>query len=162
MRILDTIQGQPIIETDDRDRVLFIANADVDCDGSGGNPDHDPDFQPDTSLHFEGRALNPYKERYIVVPPAVVLKTRGTILGCFAQVTNLRTGVVVTAVVGDLGPTRKIGEVSVACAKALGLNPSPIDGGTDAMIIGYEIFPSESANIDGISYDLQPYRGGDA
>lgn len=156
MRLLDTISGVQVVETTDA-RVVFIADADIDCDGSGGNPDHDPYFQPETTLRFQGRSLNAYKERFIVVPPVVARRTRGIVLGCHAIVTNLLTRKIVTAVVGDIGPTRKIGELSVACAIALGLDGNPNHGGTDEHIIGYEILPGVAAGVDGTIYDLQPY-----
>lgn len=159
MRLLGTIQGAEIIETTDG-RVAFIADADIDCDGSGGNPDKDPFFQAATTLRQGGKSLNAYRERFVVVPPVVVLKTRGIVMGCQAFVTNLRTGKVITAVVGDLGPTKKIGELSCACADALGINPHPNTGGTSERIVGYEIIPGMPALVEGTTYDLQAYKGG--
>lgn len=157
MRLLGTIAGVQIVEATDA-RVVFISGAAIDSDGSGGNLDKDPFFQPDTTLHHNAKALNAYKERFVVVPPLIVQKTRGIVFGCQAFVTNLITGKVVTAVVGDLGPAAKIGEISVACAQALGLNSNPNHGGTDAKAIGYEILPGVAASVDGIVYDLQPWR----
>jgi hypothetical protein len=165
MRTLITLQGcpiyhfQPQIDGGD-ERVVFTADADIDCDGSGGNPDHDPYFQPDTTLHYEGRALNAYKERFIVVPPAVCRGTKGRVLGSRVRVHYLRTGRICDAVVGDIGPTKKVGELSPACALALGMNPNPNTGGEDhyGMVV-YEIWPEQPAILDGVQYQLMKYGG---
>lgn len=144
------------METTDN-RIVFIADADIDCDGSGGNPDHDPYYQSETTLKFRGRSLNAYKERFVVVPPVVAKHTVGIVLGSHAFVTNLKTNKMTTAVVGDIGPMTKIGELSVACAIAIGLDGNPNHGGTDEQMIGYEVLPGVAAFVDGVVYDLQPY-----
>lgn len=154
MRTLAVIQGCTITERDDLS-VVFNADADVDCDGLGGNPHHDKYFQPDTFYHHNGHALTAEKVPYVVVPPVVVRATKGVVMGCKVIVTNLKNGKVVHAVVGDLGPTRKIGEVSVLCAERLGLSGDPNTGGTDEHIIKYEIFPGIPAEVDGEPYELQ-------
>ena len=150
-RIL-TISGVEVLW--DGVRATWKAGAAVDVDGSGSSHG-DPCFQPDTSLHRNGTALNADRERYIVVPPQVCITLRGIVLGCQAFVTW--RGSMVTAVVGDIGPRSKIGELSYACAKALGMNPSPIIGGVDAREVHYEIRPGVPAQVDGIIYKLQRY-----
>ena len=155
MTLLPIINGERIIELPSG-KVVFIGDADIDCDGSGGNPDHDPYFQPDTTLHRNGRALNAYLERFIVVPPAIVCGVPGVVMGCQAHAVNLLNGRECTAVVGDLGPTSKIGELSVACAIALGLNGNPNYGGTSEHVIFYSLKPGQAAIVDGIRYELQP------
>lgn len=157
MKILDTVQNVLIIEHSNS-WVSFIGDLDVDCDGSGGNPDHDPYFQPDTTLHFKDKALNAQEVPFIVVPPIVVRATKGIILGSQAYVTNLKTGVVIEAVVGDLGPTRKIGEGSPALAVLLGLSGNANYGGTSERIIGYEIDVGVPAIVTGITYSLQKWK----
>jgi hypothetical protein len=159
MRIIDEIQGCPIYELSDG-TVFFVADADIDCDGSGGNPEHDPYFQDDTFYHDDGKALNAYDVPFVVVPPSVVLQTRKIVMGCAAIVTNLMTGEHVNCVVGDLGPMRKIGEISVAAARAISVNPNPKVGGEENRIIAYEIRPGLPAyKSTGSFYALQSYRG---
>jgi hypothetical protein len=86
---------------------------------------------------------------YIVAPSQ--FSKIGGILGCKCIVTNTKTGKVVEGVVGDYGPRNKIGEASMACAKALGINPNPRIGGTDDTIIKYQIFPNTPAD----GYEIQ-------
>lgn len=80
---------------------------------------------------------------YIVVPPVIVNKTAGIVRGCKARVT--RGDKVVDCVVADLGPARKIGELSIAAARALGLNASPRHGGTEQQELLYELWPGIAA-----------------
>jgi len=136
-------------------RLEWVAGMTIDCDGSGGNPDNDPYFQDDTSLHYEGEALNAYEVPFIVVPPAVVKAVAPIVMGCMAIVINLKKGLVAQAVVGDRGPTKKIGEASCECADRVGLNSDPNHGGTDEKIIRYIIFPGIPAVVDGVEYNLQ-------
>jgi hypothetical protein len=153
MRIIATIDGEAISELDDG-TVTFRAKAAVDTDGIG--PLHgDPDAQKDTSLHLNGKALNADVDRYIVVPPAIIKGVKGIVLGCQAHCKNLKNGMETEAVVGDVGPRTKIGEISVACAKALGIDPSPTSGGTNEHIIHYSVKPGTPATVDGKRYQLQ-------
>jgi len=109
--IIDTIQGSPICRVtgdDGAEVVTFIAGAQVDNDGSGGNPEHDPSFQPDTKLHNNGKPLDAETELYVVVPPVIIQRTKGVVMGsmvhCYNQKTKLHTtGVLWT---GLLGSTR--------------------------------------------------------
>ena len=93
---------------------------------------------------------------YIVVPPAIRNGVKGVVMGCLAHVTNTLNGKHIAAVVGDIGPRKKIGEISCACASAIGLNPSPISGGVDEHVIEYVIFPGVPAIVNGETYNLQP------
>lgn len=161
-RLLATLTGEgftaPIYELSNL-AVFFVGDMDIDCDGSGGNPDHDPYFQADTSLHYHGKALNAYEVPYVVVPPVVAQRTKGIVLGARALVTHLETGKQAVAVVGDIGPSNKVGEGSPALAKLLGLDPNPNHGGTERPVIAYEIFPGVAAEVNGVLYDLQSYGG---
>lgn len=149
-RILATIQGEDIVEHDDGS-VTYTSTAHVDDDGSGGNPWHDPDFQPHTSLkHRDGSSLNAETEAYIVVPPAVVHDVPGVVLGCKAAVEY--GDLVAAAVVGDVGPAKKLGELSPACARLIGANPSSVSGGVDTQVVKYTIWPGVPAP----GYVLQP------
>jgi hypothetical protein len=155
-RIIGTIEGEIIRENDDGS-VSYRAKLAVDTDGSG--PLHgDPCAQTDTSLHLDGKALNADEDRYIVVPPAILLGVNGVVLGCQAHLKNVRNGMETDAVVGDIGPHRKLGEASVATAKALGINPSPTSGGVDEHIVEYTLWPGQPALVDGKQYLLQPHR----
>jgi hypothetical protein len=75
-------------------------------------------------------------------------------------VTNTENGAAVEAVVADSGDDSHIGEISVACAKALGLrtgNPHEANGGgTSQPVIRYQFFPGTAAIVNGITYPLQP------
>lgn len=154
MRIIATIEGEQITENDDG-TVSYRAKAAVDTDGSG--PLHgDPDAQADTSLHHEGKPLNADIVPYIVVPPAISDGVAGIVLGCQAIVTNSRNGARTAAVVGDIGPHKKLGEISVCCAKNLGIDPSPTRGGEDSHVIEYVLYPDTPAVVGGIKYALQP------
>lgn len=80
---------------------------------------------------------------YVVVPPLVVQRTVGVVRGCQARVTW--RGRSVDCVVADRGPANRIGEISIAAARALGLNPSPRNGGTEAAEVQYELWPGRAA-----------------
>lgn len=155
-RILATIQGQDIHHeiSNGYETVEFTGDMDIDCDGTGGNPFHDPCFQPDTRYHFQGKALHAEKVPYMVVPPIVIKGTVGIVLGALCEVTY--RGKTALAVVGDSGPTRKVGEGSPRLAELLGINPNPNHGGTDDFAVHYKIHVGVPAVIDGVHYTLQP------
>lgn len=128
----------------------------IDGDGSGGNLENDPYFQSDTSLHYQGKALNARKDIYIVVPPQIEKAVKGIVLGCQALVVDTMTGKETDAVVGDTGPRNKIGEMSIACAKVLGIPSSPISGGENRRDVTYQIYPGVAAEVNGKKYSLHP------
>jgi hypothetical protein len=74
-----------------------------------------------------------------VVLPGLVRDRGGARLGDFATVRNRRNGKVSHAIYADGGPRGKIGEGSIALAKALGIPSSPKTGGTDSDIV-YVVF----------------------
>lgn len=153
MRTIVVIDREPVTELDDG-TVTFKGKVAIDTDGLG--PLHgDPCAQKDTSLHFAGKALNADVDRYIVVPPDIIKGVRGIVLGCQAHCLNTKNGMETDAVVGDIGPHKKLGEMSVACAKALGINPSPTSGGTAEHIVHYSLKPGTPAFVDGKTYELQ-------
>jgi hypothetical protein len=80
---------------------------------------------------------------YVVVPPLIVQKTAGVVRGCKARVTLGAKSV--DCVVADRGPRTKIGELSIAAARALGLPSSPRHGGTDKPELLYELWPGVAA-----------------
>lgn len=140
------------MENDDLS-VQFISKAAIDSDGVG--PHHgDHTAQDETSYKPD---LNADVDRYIVVPPAIISGVTGVVIGCQAHVVNAKNGKFTDAVVGDIGPHHKLGEISCACASAIGLNPSPVDGGVDAHVIKYTLWPGTPANVEGKIYVLQPH-----
>lgn len=80
---------------------------------------------------------------YIVVPPLVVQRTAGVVRGCKARATY--KGKSVDCVVADLGPSQRVGELSIAAAKALGIPASPRDGGIGLPEVLYELWPGVAA-----------------
>lgn len=135
--------------------VRLLGDADIDNDGSGGNPDGDKYHQDDTTLHRDGKALNAYEESFVVVPPVVIQKTKGIVLGSLCLVENTFSQDACMAVVADLGPMFKVGELSPACARQIGVNPNPVTGGESRKIIRYTIFVGVPARINGVQYVLQ-------
>lgn len=153
MRLVATIEGESIIEFTDL-RVVYLSKAAIDADGSGSSHG-DKYFQPDTSLHLNGKPLNADEDKYVVVPPAIIFGVKGIVMGCHAHIKNLTNGKESDAVVGDTGPHKKLGEISIALAKALGLNSSPISGGEFKHTIFYTLYPGKAALVDGKQYVLQ-------
>ncbi len=102
------------------------------------------------------RYVDSGKVPYVVVPPSVRKKARGVVMGCRCLVTNIQTGVSCEAVVADIGPSAKIGEGSIALAKALGINHDVKKGGTERKIIRYEMFPGTPAKVNGEQFKLIP------
>lgn len=139
--------------------VHFVSDADQDNDGSGGNPEHDPCHQNDTTLHGpDGRALNAYKVPFVVVPPLVCQKTKGIVLGSECLLTNKSNGKQTLCVVGDIGPRTKTGEMSPEAAKRIGAKITAFNG-DERRIYDYEIRVGKPAVIDGVRYSLRPYHG---
>jgi hypothetical protein len=77
-------------------------------------------------------------------------------------VTNTKNNKSVEAVIADSGPRNKLGEISLACAKAIGVPAGegakyPANsGGIDSHIIHYQLFPGVPAVVNGVTYPLQP------
>ncbi len=91
---------------------------------------------------------------YIVVPPVVRKKSKGIVLGCMAKIVNTQNRKYCWAVVADIGPQKKVGEISIAAARLIGINDNPRTGGTDDFVISYELYPGMPAQINGVTYDL--------
>jgi hypothetical protein len=124
--------------------VFWKADMDIDCDGRSGprcNRDTDPSFQSMTSFQqSDGRYLSSETLPFVVVPvPSRIwdYRVHGIKGGSVAAV--IHEGRVQYAVVGDTGPQNVIGEASYATAKALGISPDPISGGT-ASGVTYIVF----------------------
>lgn len=133
-----------------------MADADIDVDGQvfSGTDNGDPDFQPDTTLHYEGKPLNSDVDKWMVLPGPCIDNVAPVVMGCQGVV--FYQGRSCPCVVGDQGPTRKIGEISRAVALALGIDPSPTEGGVDDASVRYEWIPGQAALVDGRQYTLKP------
>ena len=96
---------------------------------------------------------------YIVVPPMIIKGVAGVVMGCRAVVTNTKNGRKTEAVVADAGPKDHLGEMSVACAIAIGVptgrSHAAIGGGADSPSINYQLFPGVAAVVNGVTYPLQ-------
>jgi hypothetical protein len=91
---------------------------------------------------------------YIVVPPIIISAVRGIVKGCQAYATY--KGKTYSGVVADVGPRTKIGEVSIAMAKLLGIPSSPRTGGLNKPDITYTVHPGEPAVVNDEIFVLQP------
>ncbi|APV40793.1 hypothetical protein PFAS1_16085 [Pseudomonas frederiksbergensis] len=80
---------------------------------------------------------------YIVVPVQVIKLTEGIVLGCLARATY--NGQSVDCVVADVSSSKKVGELSIAAAEALGIKSSPRNGGTNDPNVLYELWPGVPA-----------------
>lgn len=118
-------------------------------------------YQPTTSFQFtDGSQINADEIPYVVLPRAKgadgewaspdrvdgnPFHDAGIQRGDYVKLTNPETGKSVYAIYGENGPQNQVGEISMAAARALGINPSPISGGftemTDARYLKYEFFP---------------------
>jgi len=154
VKTLTIIQDRPVNLHGDG-HLSFIADADIDCDG-GANPQHDPCWQRDTTLHHHGHPVDAERVPFIVVPPSIVRAVAPVVMGCQAKITNTLNGQSCLAVVADTGPAKKLGELSPAAARRLGINPNPNTGGESRPVILYELWPGQPATVDGESYQLQP------
>lgn len=108
---------------------------------------------PDKSASDPAAYVDSETVPYIVVPPLIIQQTKGVVCGCKARVTL--NGVSVDCVVADRGPKSKIGEISIAAARKLGINPSPRNGGREIPDVFYELWPGVPAE----EYVLRPASG---
>lgn len=143
--------GTPIVqEEDDPAPGAFISATALNLfdENGGGLPDRSP-------FKYVDSATVPY----ISLPHIVIQNARGVVVGCRCVVTNSRTGQTVEGVVADSGNNDHIGEISVACAKAIGIpvgKPHEANGGgTNQPIVQYEFFPDTAAEVNGVTYPLQ-------
>lgn len=80
---------------------------------------------------------------YVVIPPLVLQSTDEPLRGAKARVTY--RGKSIDCVVADLGPSKSVGELSVAAARMLGIPESPRNGGVSTQDVLYEIWPGIAA-----------------
>lgn len=128
--ILDTIQGIPIYLTvnpvNGIECVSYTAGFEIDNDGINPAGD-DPDHQNSTSLQKNGQSCNSLVDLGGVVPPQIIAKTKGIVMGSICIATY--SGLSVMGVVYDEGEATRLGEGSVAFANALGIPSDPLTGG---------------------------------
>lgn len=112
-----------------------------------------------TSYRYKGMArTNPmaYVDAnsvvYIVLPGHWRKEAKGIVLGCRAQVTDTKTGLVTPATVLDFGPKAKLGEASIACARFFKVPSSPKNGGTEEKRFIYQFWTGQAAP----GFELQP------
>lgn len=130
----------------------------TDNDKSSGNPAVQGSGDPAPGYYVSATSLvDPaysrlQQRRYVdsetipyIVLPAEVTKATGIRLGDFVVVLNAKTGKRSYAIFADGGPRGKIGEGSIALATALGVPPSPKNGGTSSTIIFYLAFPGSGS-----------------
>jgi hypothetical protein len=93
-----------------------------------------------TAAHDPNVAVDDYRRyvpansvAYVSVPPEIL--QLGAKLGDGCLVTDRDTGKSVQAIIGDVGPHRKLGEVSVFCAASIGIDSSPRNGGAGRGVI---------------------------
>ena len=119
-------------------------------------PDKNGQPLPDSSpFKYVDSATVPF----IVVPPIIIKAVSEIVLGCQWLVTNSKTGKTTEAVVADVGPSNHLGEISVACAKAIGVSTGTTHaangGGALPAAIRYQLFPGVPAVVNGVTYPLQ-------
>jgi hypothetical protein len=87
-------------------------------------------FDPDNpNVRDPRRYVDASEIPYIVIHPKVLNFAR---LGDFATVVNLQNGKTSAAIVADEStPSLRVGEGSIALARALGIDPNPRSGGKD-------------------------------
>jgi hypothetical protein len=118
--------GRPVIQRSGRFKGYYVSTTSLhNAAGSPTNP---------------GTYVDARKIPYIVLPPEF-MKQFSVALGDLAVVTNQKNGRSSFAIFADVGPHGKIGEGSVALARALGLNDDPRYGGTGNPDIAYLVFP---------------------
>jgi hypothetical protein len=93
---------------------------------------------------------------YVVVPPIIISKTQGAVMGCRAKVTY--NGKSVECMVADVGPHGKIGELSIAAAEAVGIPSSPRTGGVSSGV-RYDIYPGQHFTLNGQELPIMRANG---
>ena len=131
--------------------IWWIGPAMIDSDGSGGNLEHDPFFQPRTSLRVDGKSLNARQVPFLVMTLGEMDEVSEKVLGSSARITNIETGDCTPGVVGDVGGEQDDGEISIFAATQVSVPCSPTTGGQRRPIIQYEVWPGLAAP----GYELQ-------
>lgn len=94
---------------------------------------------------------------YGVVPGALLEMIDPVFIGCLMRVHVEDSDILpIDLVCGDVSDNTHLGEYSMKIFKGLGLNDSPISGGTESPIITCELWPGKAAYVDGEQFELQP------
>ena len=91
----------------------------------------------------QGKYVDPEKIPYVALSQKIRPFDYENNEGALALIVNLRTGKRAFAVFADQAPDYGFGEGSMVLGKALGLDPDPKSGGTDARENMFVIFPDE-------------------
>lgn len=89
------------------------------------------------------RYVNAEQIPFLALPP-IAQSTGGAAFGDFAAVYHSATDKLCFAIFADIGPSTKLGECSIALAKAVGVPASARTGGVDSGIF-YVVFPGSRA-----------------
>ncbi len=144
-------KGNPFVQKQtDPAPGAYVSATSLHLPDNNGNP-----LPPSSPFKYVDSATVPF----IVVPPMILKGVQPIVLGCRCVVTNTKNNKSTEAVVADVGPRNHIGEISVACAKAIGVpvgNPHEANGGgAAAPNIHYQLFPGKAAVVNGVTYPLQ-------
>lgn len=125
--------------------IYWHSGMSIDCDGQPGslcNKGTDPYFQPNTAWNqSNGQPLKAESLPFVVIPlPSATWNYADDGIKGGTLVVMVYKDKYVFGVVGDLGPSQRIGEASYAAAKALGINPDPRVGGIGSGVT-YVAFP---------------------
>lgn len=128
--------------------VYWHSGMSIDCDGQPGslcNQTTDPWFQSATAWNqSDGRPLKAESLPFVVIPlPSSKWNYADSGIKGGNLVAMVYRDKYVFGVVGDLGPSQRIGEASYAAAQALGINPNPKTGGVGSGVT-YVVFPGVS------------------
>lgn len=130
--------------------LYWTSGMSIDCDGQPGsacNINTDPYFQASTAfVQTDGKALKAEELPFVVVPlSSTIWNYRDSGVKGGDLVVMAYKDKYVFGVVGDLGPSNRIGEASYAAAEALGINPNPRSGGVGSGVT-YVVFPGTRVN----------------
>jgi len=149
------VTGTPIVQgSGDPCPGAYVSATSLHLPGEGGKP-----LLRSSPFRYADSATVPF----IVVPPMIVKGVAGIVMGCRAVVTNTTNRKSTEAVVADRGPSNHLGEISVACARAIGVptgTTHPANGGgANSPDIHYRLFPGVAAVVNGVTYPLQSGGG---
>lgn len=99
------------------------------------------------------RYVDSEKVPFIVLPGFVRELVGPIVLGCAAEASF--GGVTKPAVIADFGPSKHLGEASIALASQLSISSNARTGGTSSEVI-YRVYPGRTIGIDGETFELQP------
>lgn len=114
--------------------------------------------KPGGNVNDPASYLNSESIPFIVIEDFIRHKCSGIAMGSLARVTNLKPGPnhgkSAWSMVGDTGPLRKIGEISIAAARQIGVDSNARTGGESQRVIKYEFWPGVPALLNGQQYSL--------